>query len=97
MGAKRGEEVMLHPAMAKDNVAVITGGASGIGLAAAVRFAEFGIKMCIADIGDDALKDGRGKDVGGFSRHLVRAKPHLGNELLRSSRFADAADVSLRS
>jgi hypothetical protein len=67
MGAKRGEEVMLHPAMAQDNVAVITGGASGIGLAAAVRFAEFCIKMCIADIGDDALKDGRGKDVGGFS------------------------------
>ena len=30
---------MPHPAMAKDNVAVITGGASGIGLAAAKRFA----------------------------------------------------------
>ena len=33
---------MPHPAIAKDNVAVITGGASGIGLAAAVRFAALG-------------------------------------------------------
>ena len=47
---------MPHPAMAKDNVAVITGGASGIGLAAAMRFAADGMKVCIADIGDEALK-----------------------------------------
>jgi NAD(P)-dependent dehydrogenase (short-subunit alcohol dehydrogenase family) len=42
--------------MAKDNVAVITGGASGIGLAAAMHFAALGMKVCIADIGADALK-----------------------------------------
>ena len=47
---------MPHPAMAKDNVAVITGGASGIGLAAAMHFAALGMRVCIADIGDDALK-----------------------------------------
>ena len=47
---------MPHPAMAKDNVAVITGGASGIGLAAAMRFAALGMKVCIADIGADRLK-----------------------------------------
>lgn len=47
---------MPHPVMAKDNVAVITGGASGIGLAAAMRFAALGMKVCIADIGADALK-----------------------------------------
>lgn len=88
---------MFHPAMAKDNVAVITRGASGIGLAAAVRFAEFGMKMCIADIGDDALKTAEAKMSAASPRHLVRAKPHLGSELRRSSRFADAADVSLRS
>src|SRR6185295_3474390 len=48
---------MPHPAMSPDNVAVITGGASGIGLAAAMRFAALGMKVCIADIGADCLKD----------------------------------------
>ncbi|MFZ2155938.1 MAG: SDR family NAD(P)-dependent oxidoreductase [Bradyrhizobium sp.] len=46
---------MLHPAMSPNNVAVITGGASGIGLAAAMRFAGLGMKVCIADLGGDRL------------------------------------------
>jgi NAD(P)-dependent dehydrogenase (short-subunit alcohol dehydrogenase family) len=46
---------MPHPAMSPGNVAVITGGASGIGLAAAMRFAGLGMKVCIADIGGDRL------------------------------------------
>ncbi len=33
---------MTHPAFTSDSVAVITGGASGIGLAAAVKFAQMG-------------------------------------------------------
>src|SRR6202008_1778520 len=52
---------MPHPAMVKDNVAVITGGASGIGLAAGRRFATLSMKVCIADIGDDALKAAEAK------------------------------------
>ena len=46
---------MPHAAMSADNVAVITGGASGIGLAAALRFAQSSMKVCIADIGADRL------------------------------------------
>jgi NAD(P)-dependent dehydrogenase (short-subunit alcohol dehydrogenase family) len=38
-----------HPAIAPGNVAVITGGASGIGLAAAKRFAALGMSVYIAD------------------------------------------------
>src|ERR1700761_7109495 len=44
-------------AMSPNHVAVITGGASGIGLAAAMRFARAGLKVCIADIGADRLKE----------------------------------------
>jgi len=47
--------------MTKDNVAVITGGASGIGLAAAMRFAARGMKVCIADLGANRLKEAETK------------------------------------
>src|SRR5256886_2517677 len=43
--------------MSPNNVAVITGGASGIGLAAAMRFAGLGMKVCIADVGTNRLAE----------------------------------------
>jgi NAD(P)-dependent dehydrogenase (short-subunit alcohol dehydrogenase family) len=46
-----------HPAIGTDRVAVITGGASGIGLAAARRFGEAGMQVVIADLEDQALDD----------------------------------------
>ncbi len=46
---------MTHPALSTGSVAVITGGASGIGLAAAIEFAKRGLRICIVDIGDDRL------------------------------------------
>ena len=42
----------------KDRVAIITGGASGIGLAAARRFAEAGMSVAIADLGGDRFRHG---------------------------------------
>jgi len=44
-------------AMSPNHVAVVTGGGSGIGLAAALRFAQAGMKVCIADIGAERLKE----------------------------------------
>ena len=38
-----------HPALVEGRVAVVTGAASGIGLAAAKRFAAMGLKVCMAD------------------------------------------------
>lgn len=46
---------MSHPALVPGAVAVVTGGASGIGLAAARRFAALGLHVCIADLGADRL------------------------------------------
>ncbi|GGD39330.1 SDR family NAD(P)-dependent oxidoreductase [Sinisalibacter lacisalsi] len=45
----------MHEAFAKGNVAVVTGGASGIGLEAAKRFAALGMKVCVADLPGAAL------------------------------------------
>ncbi len=47
---------MHHPALARGHVAVVTGGASGIGLAAAERFAAMGLRVVIADLGGARLQ-----------------------------------------
>jgi len=44
-----------HPAIQSGRAAVITGGASGIGLAAAKRFASLGMNVAIADLDEAAL------------------------------------------
>jgi NAD(P)-dependent dehydrogenase (short-subunit alcohol dehydrogenase family) len=46
---------MTHFAFTSGSVAVVTGGAAGIGLAAAKRFAQLGLRVCIADRGEVRL------------------------------------------
>lgn len=45
-----------HPAIAASRVAVITGGASGIGLSTAETLAALGMRICIADVNEAALE-----------------------------------------
>ena len=62
---------MAHPALVPDAVAVITGGASGIGLAAARAFAERGMRVCIADLGADRLEQATAAIAAVASRDAV--------------------------
>lgn len=49
----------MHEAIEKGNVAVVTGGASGLGLAAARHLAKAGLRVCIADLPGDGLETAR--------------------------------------
>ena len=59
---------MTHIVFSPSNVAVVTGGASGIGLAAAKRFAGLGLKVCIADLEGERLRAATG-EVAAIARN----------------------------
>lgn len=46
---------MSHPALEQDHAALITGGASGIGLAVAKALNQLGMRVCLADRDEQAL------------------------------------------
>ena len=56
----------LPPAFLPGNVAVVTGAASGIGLAAARRFATLGMKLVMVDLGGTAL-DQAAKEIASLA------------------------------
>ena len=67
-------EKKLSPAFARDQVAVITGAASGIGLAAARRFAALGMRVVLADLRGDALDRA--------AREVIAESPHGATHVL---------------
>jgi NAD(P)-dependent dehydrogenase (short-subunit alcohol dehydrogenase family) len=97
---------MPHPAMSPNNVAVITGGASGLGFAAAMRFARLGMKVCIADLGADRLTEaaaklasvapGGGADIMARNVDVGRVEDVSGLEAAVRERFG-GADVLMNN
>src|SRR5713101_6305344 len=89
-----------NPAMSPNHVAVITGGASGIGLAAAMRFARLGMKVCIADVSTDRLAEaearlssmapGGAADVMAATVDVSRIEDVSGLEIAVRERFGGA-------
>jgi NAD(P)-dependent dehydrogenase (short-subunit alcohol dehydrogenase family) len=61
---------MSHPALMQGRTAVITGAASGIGLAAARRLVSMGLNVVMADRSDDALR----RAAASLGSNAVRAE-----------------------
>jgi NAD(P)-dependent dehydrogenase (short-subunit alcohol dehydrogenase family) len=64
---------MPHPALRAGSVAVVTGAASGIGLEAAARFADYGLAVVLVDIGAERLEAARQQVSARARRSVVHA------------------------
>ena len=64
---------MTHPALTSDSVAVITGGAAGIGLGAAKKFAGMGMTVVLVD-NREALLEAAADAVAAAGAHAVMTR-----------------------
>ena len=70
---------MPYSAIAPGHVAVITGGASGIGLAAAERFATLGLRVVIADLGADRLAAAQSRILAAGAAEVMALQVDVGD------------------
>jgi len=80
-----------HSAIVSGRVAIITGAASGIGLAAARRLGEAGMRMVLVDIDADSLERAlTNLTSAGISARAVKADVSERNDMARVKAEADA-------
>lgn len=71
----------MTTALEKGNAAVITGAASGIGLAVAKHLAQLGLRVCLADLGADRLAVARAQviDLGVDPANVMVCETDVGD------------------
>lgn len=67
---------MSHPALAPDNIAMVIGGATGIGRAAAEGFARRGLHVCIADRDMEQLAEAETAVRSAGADHDIKVMTH---------------------
>ena len=89
----------MHPALTAGRGAVITGGASGIGLAAAKRFAALGMRICIADRDDAQLTAAAAEIAKDGGKEVLTVKTDVSDiaqvQALKDKAFATFGDVAV--
>ncbi|MEM1064367.1 MAG: SDR family NAD(P)-dependent oxidoreductase [Pseudomonadota bacterium] len=81
---------MAHPAFTDGSVALITGGAAGIGLALGERFAASGMAVVIADLSDD-LETSAGRLEAAGARAVMARQVNVADRAALSALEAEVA------
>jgi NAD(P)-dependent dehydrogenase (short-subunit alcohol dehydrogenase family) len=81
----------------KDRIAIITGGSSGIGAATALRFADSGARVVVADLKSAGIEkqitDKHGKDRAMFVKVDVTQETSIESMVAEASRWGGRVDI----